>query len=100
MGLCLAAYLERIGLSGRPDPAAVQHAHAVAIPFENLDPQRGVPVSLDLDALQAKLVTGRRGGYCFEHNLLLAAALRERGHDVDLLLALAGIFRGRKLFFT
>ena len=87
VGLNLAAYLQRIGLSGTPDPAAVQHAHAVAIPFENLDPQRGVPVSLDLGALQDKLVTARRGGYCFEHNLLLAAALRELGHQVDLFLA-------------
>ena len=87
MGLNLEAYLQRIGLSGRPDPAAVQHAHAVAIPFENLDPQRGVPVSLELDDLQDKLVTARRGGYCFEHNLLLAAALRELGYVVDLLLA-------------
>jgi N-hydroxyarylamine O-acetyltransferase len=83
----LDAYLERIGLSGRPGLFAVHRAHAVAIPFENLDPRRGVPVSLDLQDLQRKLVTDRRGGYCFEHNLLLAAGLRSLGMEVDPMLA-------------
>src|SRR5262249_47958172 len=36
-------------------------------------------VRLDLDSLQEKLVRGGRGGYCFEQNLLLAAALRSAG---------------------
>jgi N-hydroxyarylamine O-acetyltransferase len=82
----LDAYLERIGLSGRPTVAEVHRAHVASIPFENLDPHRGVPVSLDPAALQRKLVAQRRGGYCFEHNLLLAAALRALGADVALLL--------------
>ncbi len=84
--LHLDAYLERIGLSGRPGPAEVHRAHVTSIPFENLDPHRGVPVSLDPAALAAKLVAARRGGYCFEHNLVLAAALRALGADVALLL--------------
>lgn len=87
MPLDLDAYLARIGL---PHPrradletlAALQHAHAQAIPFENLDPWTGRTVALDLDALQAKLVHGRRGGYCYEHNLLLGAALRALGFSV------------------
>ncbi len=82
----LDAYLERIGISGRPSLAALHRSHVASIPFENLDPHRGVPVSLEPDALQRKLVTHRRGGYCFEHNLLLAAALRALGAEVDLLL--------------
>ncbi|HEY5429656.1 MAG TPA: arylamine N-acetyltransferase [Solirubrobacteraceae bacterium] len=82
----LDAYLERIGVSGRPSLAALHRAHVASIPFENLDPHRGVPISLELGALQRKLVTQRRGGYCFEHNLLLAAALRALGAEVDLLL--------------
>ncbi len=44
-------------------------------PFENLDILLGVPIRLDFASLQAKLVTGRRGGYCFEQNALFAAAL-------------------------
>jgi N-hydroxyarylamine O-acetyltransferase len=82
----LDAYLDRIGVAGRPTMAQVHRAHVAAIPFENLDPHRGVPVELDLDALQRKLVGRRRGGYCFEHNLLLAAALRALGAEVDLML--------------
>ena len=59
----------------------------MAIPFENLDPHRGVPVSLEPDALQRKLVGQHRGGYCFEQNLLLKAALESLGAKVDLMLA-------------
>jgi N-hydroxyarylamine O-acetyltransferase len=83
----LGAYLDRIGLSREPSIAAVHRAHATAIPFENLDPRSGVPVSLALDDLARKLVDERRGGYCFEQNLLLAAALRELGAEVELMLA-------------
>ena len=65
----------------------MHRAHIVAIPFENLDPHRGVPVSLDPDAVQRKLIDERRGGYCFEHNLLLKSALEALGAEVDLMLA-------------
>lgn len=83
----LDAYLDRIGLRGRPSLHEVHLAHSTSIPFENLDPHRGEPVSLDLDDLQRKLVRERRGGYCFEQNLLLAAALEALGAHVDLYLA-------------
>ena len=43
--LNLDAYLVRIGLSGRPDIAQVHRAHLTSIPFENLDPHQGLPVS-------------------------------------------------------
>ena len=81
------AYLARIGLAGRPDVASVHRAHSISIPFENLDPQRGVPVSLAIEDLERKLVHERRGGYCFEQNLLLKAALEELGAEVDMYLA-------------
>ncbi len=83
----LDAYLHRIGISGRPSLAELHRAHVTSIPFENLDPHRGVPVSLQPEALERKLVAGGRGGYCFEHNLLLAAATRALGAEVELLLA-------------
>jgi len=44
-------------------------------------------VSLAVEDLQRKLVIERRGGYCFEQNLLLAAALQELGAEVDMFLA-------------
>ncbi len=86
--LDLEAYLARVGLSERPDLAQLHRAHVAAIPFENLDPRRGIPVSLELEDLERKLVGDRRGGYCFEQNLLLKAVLEALGvTDVELFLA-------------
>jgi len=85
--LDLDAYLERIGLDGRPDLDRLHRAHATAIPFENLDPRRGIPVSLESGDLERKLVADRRGGYCFEQNLLLKAALEALGAAVEMFLA-------------
>lgn len=83
------AYLRRIGLdpADKPSWQAVHRAHVTTIPFENLDPHRGVPVSLAQADLERKLVAGRRGGYCFEHNLLLASALEQLGLAVEPMLA-------------
>jgi len=82
--LDLPAYLARIGYRGPLEPTlatleGLHGAHTSSIPFENLDIQLGRPVHLDLPALQAKLVQGHRGGYCFEHNSLFAAALEALG---------------------
>jgi N-hydroxyarylamine O-acetyltransferase len=90
MAFDLAAYLARIGLAAAPPPtpaglAALQLAHATRIPFENLDILLHRPVTLDLESLQAKLVQGGRGGYCFEQNLLFAAALEAAGFSVTRL---------------
>jgi N-hydroxyarylamine O-acetyltransferase len=83
----LDAYLARIGFEGDRSPtlSTLQAIHALqpaAIPFEGLDPFLQRSVSLDLSALQAKLVDGRRGGYCFELNTLFAAALEALGFAV------------------
>lgn len=88
----LDAYLERVGYRGPRDASietlhALHLAHATSIPFENLDILLGRGIQLDLESLQRKLVTGRRGGYCFEQNLLLATALETLGFDVTLLSA-------------
>ncbi|MDB5461034.1 MAG: acetyltransferase [Caulobacteraceae bacterium] len=40
--------------------------------------------SLAPEALQAKLVTGGRGGYCHEHNGVFKAALEALGFQVAL----------------
>jgi N-hydroxyarylamine O-acetyltransferase len=83
----LQGYLERVGLQGRPSLKEIHRAHATSIPFENLDPHRGEPVSLALADLQRKLVQERRGGYCFEQNLLLKAAAEALGAQVETMLA-------------
>lgn len=83
------AYLERIGLAAGDSPTwqRIHRAHVTSIPFENLDPHRGIPVSLDQQDLERKMVAERRGGYCFEHNLLLASALEHLGLEVEPMLA-------------
>jgi len=98
----LDAYLGRIGYTGRlqPDPAvleAIHLAHATHIPFENLDILLKRPIRLDLASLQAKLVTGGRGGYCFEQNLLFSAVLQRLGFSVRQLAARVIYRSGRKL---
>lgn len=88
----LDAYFERIGYEGTRAPtletlAAIHLRHAQTIPFENLDPFLRRPVRLDLESLQQKLVAGGRGGYCFEHNMLLSRVLQELGFEVTELAA-------------
>ena len=80
----LDAYLCRIGYRGDLNPSAatlraLHLAHAMHVPFENLDVLLGLPIKLDLESLQAKLVRSRRGGYCFEQNTLFAAVLEQIG---------------------
>jgi N-hydroxyarylamine O-acetyltransferase len=83
----LDAYFRRICYSGSRAPtlrtlAALHALHPTAIPFENLDTLRGAPVRLDLDSLERKLVRQRRGGYCFEQNLLFTHVLTALGFRV------------------
>ena len=88
----LDAYFARIGYDGPRAPTletlrAIQLLHPQAIAFENLNPLLGLPVKLDVESLQQKLVRSRRGGYCFEHNGLLFHALRALGFRVSGLAA-------------
>lgn len=90
----LAAYLAFVGVdrpaaATRDALATLQLAHLRAIPFENLNPMLGLPVSLAPQDIIDKLLSGTRGGYCFEHNMLLAGALRALGYSVQLLAARA-----------
>jgi len=92
MPIDLDAYLHRIGHAGPRVPSlatlqAVHRQHAEAIAFENLNPFLGWPVLLDSASLERKLVHGGRGGYCFEHNILLQHALTQLGFRVTGLAA-------------
>lgn len=88
----LDGYFARIGFSG-PRAAtldtlrAIHARHAEAIAFENVNPFMGWPVPLDVDSLERKLIRGRRGGYCYEHNLLLSHVLTALGFHVTGLAA-------------
>ncbi len=87
-----AAYAARVRLPARPTLhaaglAVLQRHHRLAIPFENLDVMLGRGVATDSAAVFAKLVTAKRGGYCFEHNRLFGDALAALGFDARPLLA-------------
>ena len=82
--LDLDAYLARINYAGPSTPtydtlAGILRAHTASIPFESFDVLLGRPIRLDPEGLQAKIVTARRGGYCFEHASLMHAALGAMG---------------------
>ncbi|WP_424241512.1 arylamine N-acetyltransferase family protein [Achromobacter sp.] len=88
----LASYFDRIGYRGPIEPTLdvlrqLHLLHPQAIPFENLAPYTGQRVPLDLDAVAEKMIARRRGGYCFEHNTLLLAVLRQMGFQVTPLIA-------------
>jgi N-hydroxyarylamine O-acetyltransferase len=88
----LDSYLARINLPARVTPdaeglARLQREHRLAIPFENLDVRLGRGIAIDSVSVFAKLVTARRGGYCFEHNRLFMDALTALGFRVRPLLA-------------
>jgi N-hydroxyarylamine O-acetyltransferase len=57
------------------------------VPFENLDIHLGRPIVLDEQRLFEKIVTQRRGGFCYELNGLFAALLRALGFHVTYLSA-------------
>ena len=88
----LAAYFDRSGYSG-PQQATSETLHALhrlhpqVIPFENLDTLLGRTPRLDLESVFAKLVSARRGGYCYEHNLLFRAVLDTLGFETTGLAA-------------
>jgi N-hydroxyarylamine O-acetyltransferase len=87
----LDAYLRRIDYTGELTPtagtlAALHLAHATHIPFENLDILLGRSIRLAAEDLERKLVADRRGGYCFEQNLLFSRVLEQVGFTVTRLI--------------
>jgi N-hydroxyarylamine O-acetyltransferase len=88
-----AAYLDRIAYAGPLEPTsatlrALQRAHLLAVPFENLDINPGGRrLELSVDALFDKIVRRRRGGFCYELNGLFGALLAELRFDVTLVSA-------------
>ena len=83
-------YLERIGaeMPEAPSLAALStlhQKHSYAVPFENLDAYRGIPVVLDEARILDKIVRQRRGGACIETNTAFAWLLRKLGYRVTML---------------
>lgn len=91
----LDAYLARIGHRAPTPPTletlvALHRAHLAHIPYENLDIHLGRRLTLDPAAAFDKLVRRRRGGWCYEHNLLFASVLEALGFDVQRLSGAVG----------
>jgi len=87
-----AAYLRRVGVAPpvTADAAAVRllhQAHQRAVPFENLSIHLGEPISLDSGDLFGKIVSRRRGGFCYELNGLFALLLEALGMRVQRVAA-------------
>jgi N-hydroxyarylamine O-acetyltransferase len=85
-------YLDRIEYSGPLEPhfemlRQLHLAHLLHVPFENLSIHSHEPIVLNDTALFEKIVTRRRGGFCYELNGLFAALLRELGFEVAMLSA-------------
>jgi N-hydroxyarylamine O-acetyltransferase len=83
----LDAYLTRIGFCGFPQPdlttlRSLQRCHLEHIAFENFDVQFGRNVTLKPEDAYSKLVTDRRGGWCYEMNGLFQWALESIGFCV------------------
>ena len=83
-------YLARIGLSAPPGTdlaglTTLQQAHLSNVPFENIDVFRQTGVRTDLEWSLNKVVTKRRGGWCFENNGAFGWLLRSLGFAVTYL---------------
>ena len=85
-------YLARIAYSGplEPTPAVLEallRAHALHVPFENIDVQLGKRLTTEPDAAYDKIVTRKRGGWCYEQNGLFGWALSRLGFEVTRIAA-------------
>jgi N-hydroxyarylamine O-acetyltransferase len=90
--LLVSDYLSRIGVARPPtaDAAALRQlhrAHLMTVPFENLSIHLSEPISLADSDLLEKIVSRRRGGFCYELNGAFALLLEALGFEVARLAA-------------
>jgi N-hydroxyarylamine O-acetyltransferase len=88
----VVAYLNRVGVTAPTagDAAGLRtlhRAHQRAVPFENLSIHLAEPISLDERDLIAKIVSRRRGGFCYELNGAFALLLEALGAQVSRVAA-------------
>jgi len=75
----------RIGYGDMETLEALLQAHVFNIPFEDIDIHNGTPIVLQIEALYNKVILGKRGGYCYELNLLFHDLLITFGFKVSLI---------------
>ena len=93
----LKAYLRRIGLDETPKKPSTDYLDEIIraqlrhIPFDCASVwAEGVVPSLAVDDLFDKIITRKRGGYCFELNGLFCRFLKDLGFDCYLVLVHLG----------
>ncbi len=84
------AYLNRIGYVGSQEPTlatlkALQRAHLLHVPFENLDIHRQQEIHIDVKQSYDKIVRQKRGGFCFEVNGLFNELLQNLGFSTHFI---------------
>jgi N-hydroxyarylamine O-acetyltransferase len=93
-------YMSRIGIAGvdlHPNLetlSRLQRAHLLTVPFENLDIHWKRPIVLHEEKFFAKIVSDRRGGFCYELNGLFNTVLRSIGFQTRLISA--RVFNGKE----
>ena len=92
--LDLDGYLGRLGVAVRPPSREaldeLHEAHVRTFTFDNIDVLLGDHPGVGLAAVQGKFVGRGRGGYCFEHSTMFAAAAQRLGYDVTRRLGRVG----------
>lgn len=95
-------YLARLGMA-RPLPPTLDTlrrlhvAHLGTFPFDNIEIQKHGVIRTDIESIEKKFLGGTTGGYCFEQNTLLGAALHELGFAVSTILGRGGAVDRRAL---
>lgn len=84
--LDLDAYLAHLGHDGDRTPSlatlrALHRAHVLSVRWENLEAVLRKSRPLDVPSVQARMIGNPRGGTCFEHVTLYAAALERLGFE-------------------
>lgn len=99
-------YLARIGFIHQETESLesqlirLHRCHSLAVPFEDFNSFCGLPVSLDREEIFRKVIRGRRGGYCFELNLIFQELLRSFGYEARSILCRPYSGEGVKLPLT
>lgn len=87
------AYLNRIGINQNTLPAnpetlkLLQKKHLLSIPFENLDIHWKRPIILNTEKFFDKIISEKRGGFCYELNGLFNELLKSLGFQTKIVSA-------------
>ncbi|GAB6193511.1 arylamine N-acetyltransferase family protein [Desulfocastanea catecholica] len=87
----IRSYLKHVLVNQSPEVSIsfikqLQNAHLATFPFSNLGVLLHENLSLESQVLFERVVTNKRGGYCFEHNKIFFEILKNLGFQCDIAL--------------